>query len=54
MIEQDRSIKNKKIKQSMQATLEKRSSQTCFVYRIKIDESHLSNKQKEQLKMLFV
>ena len=54
MIEQDRSIKNKKIKQSMRATLEKRSSQICFVYRIKIDQSHLSNKQKEQLKMIFV
>jgi putative transposase len=38
----------------MQATLEKRSSQSCFVYKIKIDESHLSIKQKEQLKMIFV
>ena len=54
MIEQDRLLKNENIKKSMQATLEKRSSQTCFVYRIKIDESHLSIKQKEQLKMLFV
>ena len=54
MIEQDRLLKNENIKKSMQATLEKRSSQTCFVYRIKIVESHLSIKQKEQLKMLFV
>ena len=54
MIEQDRLSKNENIKQSMKATLEKRSSQTCFVYKVKIDESHLSNKQSEQLKMLFV
>jgi putative transposase len=46
--------KNNNIKLSMQATLEKRSSQVCCVYKIKIDYSSLSKKQKEQLKMLFV
>ncbi len=38
----------------MLSTLEKRSLQQCAVYTIKIDESRLTAKQKEQLKMLFV
>ena len=46
--------KNSNIKKSMQKTLERRSLQKCFVYKVKIDESRLSKKQKEQLKMLFV
>ena len=54
MTEQERLDKNNNIKQSMKATLEKRSKQTCFVYKVKIDYSALSAKQKEQLKMLFV
>lgn len=54
MKEQNRLLKNKNIKESMQATLEKRSSQKCSVFKVKIDESSLSRKQKNQLKMLFV
>jgi len=46
--------KNRHIAESMSATLTKRKSQVCRVYKVKIDESRLSSKQKEQLKMLFV
>ena len=47
-------IKNKNIASSMAATMAKRKMQQCQVYKVKIDESRLSAKQKEQLKMLFV
>lgn len=47
-------IKNKNIASSMSATKYKRKKQQCRVYKVKIDESRLSTKQKEQLKMLFV
>ena len=46
--------KNKNIASSMAATMAKRKVQQCRVYKVKIDESRLSAKQKEQLKMLFV
>ena len=46
--------KNKNIASSMAATMAKRKGQQCRVYKVKIDESRLSAKQKEQLKMLFV
>ena len=46
--------KNKNIASSMAATMAKRKGQQCLVYKVKIDESRLSAKQKEQLKMLFV
>ena len=46
--------KNKNIASSMSATMAKRKGQQCRVYKVKIDESRLSAKQKEQLKMLFV
>ena len=46
--------KNKNIASSMAATMTKRKGQQCRVYKVKIDESRLSAKQKEQLKMLFV
>jgi len=46
--------KNDNIKKTMKETMNRRSSQSCFVYKVKIDESRLSKKQKEQLKMLFV
>ena len=54
MTDDKRLIKNDNIKQAMKSTLEKRSLQQCTVYTIKIDESRLTIKQKEQLKMLFV
>lgn len=46
--------KNTNIASSMTATMAKRKGQQCRVYKVKIDESRLSVKQKEQLKMLFV
>ena len=46
--------KNNNIKKTMKETMERRKSQICAVYKVKIDESHLSKKQFEQLKMLFV
>lgn len=46
--------KNTNIAASMSATMAKRKGQQCRVYKVKIDESRLSAKQKEQLKMLFV
>ena len=54
MTKQEQSEKNSNIKKSIQETLERRSLQKCFVYKVKIDESRLNKKQKEQLKMLFV
>lgn len=46
--------KNLKIKQSIISTLKRRKSQTCHVFKVKIDYSKLNAKQKEQLKMVFV
>ena len=46
--------KNKNIASAMAVTMAKRKMQQCRVYKVKIDESRLSAKQKEQLKMLFV
>lgn len=46
--------KNDKIRNSMKATFEKRKSQICRVFKCKIDESRLSKRQKEELKMLFI
>ena len=46
--------KNSKIRDSLQATRAKRKSQICRVFDLKIDESKLSKRQKEDLKMQFV
>ena len=46
--------KNEQIKLSIQETRLKRASQVCRVYRVKVDESRLLAKQREQIKMLFV
>ena len=54
MTEEQRLEKNNNIKKSMQETCLRRMSQICKVFVVKIDESRLSNKQSEQLKMLFV
>ena len=54
MIDEEHLTKNEQIKKSLQATRLKRKSQTCKVYTVKIDESHLSMRQQEQLKMLFI
>ena len=46
--------KNEKIKQSLKATREKRKSQLCTVYELKINEKKLTSKQLTSLKMMFV
>ena len=45
--------KNEKIRSSGKATREKRKSQICRVFKVKVDVSRLSAKQKEHLKMIF-
>ena len=46
--------KKLKIKASMRSTKERRSRQRCRVFKVKIDYSHLSRRQRVQLKMMFV
>ena len=50
----DKLTKNENIRKTLLETREKRLSQKCKVFKIKINESRLSSKQKEALKMLFV
>ena len=54
MTEEERLAKNNQIREQSKQTREKRKSQVCRVYRVKIDISHLNEAQKLQLKMLFV
>ena len=54
MTEEERLAKNKRIKEQSKQTKQKRKSQVCRVYRVKIDISHLNEEQKTRLKMLFV
>jgi putative transposase len=54
MTKEEQLIKNQNIRNSMKATLERRSSQLCRVFTVKIQYSKLNKSQKEQLKMLFV
>ena len=54
MTEKQRLEKNNRIREKDKQTREKRKSQVCHVYRVKIDISHLNEAQKEHLKMLFV
>ena len=54
MTEEQRLAKNASIKEAMKATHEKRKSQVCRVYMLKIQRNKLSARQKEDLKMLFV
>lgn len=46
--------KNKKIKESFLKTREKRQTQDCHVFSVKIQSNKLNKIQQEQLKMLFV
>lgn len=46
--------KNERIKQTLKETREKRKSQVCHIFRVKVDESKLNEIQREHLKMLFV
>lgn len=48
------SDKNSSIRESLRKTREKRLSQQCRVFKIKIDDSALSSAQQEALKMQFV
>lgn len=54
MEEVARSTKNINISIAMSATHEKRKQQTCRIFTVKIQENKLSEKQREQLKMIFV
>ena len=54
MTDEQRLEKNNNIKKSMKETCLRRMSQICKVFTVKIDESRLTAKQAEQLKMLFV
>ncbi|CAG0967658.1 hypothetical protein METP2_01198 [Methanosarcinales archaeon] len=47
-------IKNETIKATLKATKEKRKNQTCRVYEIKIDRSHLNSESMHALDMLFL
>ena len=46
--------KKTKIKSSLFETRQKRKSQVCRVFKVKIQQNRLSKKQKEELKMIFV
>lgn len=50
----DRLEKNKQIAQTMRQTYDKRKSQICHVYKMKVDKSSLSRQQANALKMMFV
>ncbi len=54
MTEEERLAKNNRIREQGRQTREKRKSQICRVYRVKIDISHLNEAQRVHLKMLFV
>ena len=54
MTEEQRLEKNNRICEKGKQTKEKRKSQVCRVYQVKIDISHLNEAQKKHLKMLFV
>ena len=54
MTEEERLAKNNRIREQGRQTREKRKSQICRVYRMKIDISHLNEAQRVRLKMLFV
>ncbi len=54
MTEEERLAKNNRIREQGKLTREKRKSQVCRVYRVKINISHLNEAQQTHLKMLFV
>ena len=54
MKEKDFTTKNLKIRESLKATKAKRKTQICKVFDLKIDESKLSKRQREDLKMQFI
>ena len=54
MTEDERLAKNMRIREHGKLTRQKRKSQICRVYRVKIDISHLTKQQILHLKMIFV
>ena len=54
MTDEERFAKNTKIRERTKETKQKRKSQLCRVFRVKIDTSHMNQSQKLRLKMLFV
>ena len=54
MTEKERQAKNNQIREKGKQTREKRRSQVCRVFRVKVDFSHLNEQEKTQLKMIFV
>lgn len=47
-------LKNEAIRASLKATREKRRSQTCKAYHVKLDRSRLSRATSEHLALLFL
>ena len=54
MTDEERLAKNSRIAKAKQKTKQKRKSQMCRVYRVKIDMSHLNKAQILRLQMIFV
>ena len=54
MTDEERLAKNRRIAKTKQETKQKRKSQICRVYRVKIDMSHLNKAQILRLQMIFV
>ena len=54
MTDEQRLAKNASIKEAMKETHERRRSQICRVYTLKIQYNALSSRQKEDLRMLFL
>lgn len=52
--EKARLAKNARIKETYNATRARRAKMECFTRKIKIDRSHLNNKQKEAINRLFL
>jgi len=50
----ERELKNQRIKETLAKTREKRKTQKCKVFELKLDTSHFNSKTKETLKMMFV
>ena len=51
MTEEERLVKNNKIREKGKETRIKRKSQICRVFRVKIDFSHLNEQEKIKLKI---
>lgn len=52
LTEEQRLAKNKRTATTLQATRQKRQTQTCRVYTLKITTNKLSTQQAEKLKMV--